>query len=116
MTRVNTARQIFLTKVASKQLPMALVLKRRQHALDESCPLCNQSMETVRHLLRCESITSVAHFDAQIDKLEAALEQIHTSLTIGVYIISSLQMWQRDSTNLSKAYPCSLMQLLLDAA
>ena len=101
MTRVNTARQIFITKVASKQLPVALVLKRRQHALDESCPLCNQCTETVRHLLRCESITSVAQ----------ALEQIHTSPTI-----ISLQMWQRDSTNLSKAYPCSLMQLLLDAA
>ena len=109
MTRVNTARQIFLTKVVSRQLPVALVLKRRQHTLDESCPLCNQSKETVSHLLCCDSITSVAHFDAQIDKLEVALEQINTSPTIGAYIISSLQMWRRDSTNLSKAYPCSLM-------
>lgn len=109
MTRVNITRQIFLTKIAAKQLPVALVLKRRQHALDDSCPLCNQSKETVSHMLRCESITSVAHFDTQIERLEIFLEQIQTAPNLGVYIISSLQMWRRDPIHLNKAYPCSLM-------
>lgn len=108
--RTPIHQQIFLTKWLAKQLPVGKILKRRQHALEEDCPLCSETVEDINHLLQCGSIPAVANFETQLDSLEAFMADSNTEPTIAAHLIETLRLWRQDKrSNLAGVYPSSII-------
>jgi len=108
--RIPIHNQIFVTKWVSKQLPVGKVLKRRQHALEEGCPLFSEAVEDVNHLLQCGSIPAVTNFENQLDSLESFLSNNNTEPTLTVHLVETLRLWRQDKgANLAAVYPSSIM-------
>lgn len=50
----------FLWKICSNSLPVRAVLKHRHIVDDDTCPLCNEELETISHaLLYCSKMREV---------------------------------------------------------
>ena len=108
MRAMPMAKQIFVTKWISKQLPVGKNLLLRKQRFHNQCPFCRAEEDT-SHLWECSHEEAVGNFEIALHDFEQGLERIKTHPGIQFHLIAILRQWRTTQNVTPTAFPSSIM-------
>lgn len=103
---MSTSKKIFITKWASKQLPVGSVLLKRRHQVSDTCPMCKTAKEDMTHLKSCPSPLSLEIYATGLEQLSTWMTKSQTDPTLQHHILSVLSLRRSQPSAPRLPYPC----------